>query len=82
MKDPLPKTDSIAELAAFWDSHDVTQYEGELVEVASPFARRGEAVAVPLSKAEHDAVRRIASSRGLPEGDLLHEWVKEKLHQP
>lgn len=29
----LPKTDSIQELAEFWDTHDVTDFEGELVEV-------------------------------------------------
>ncbi len=29
----IPQTDSIAELAAFWDSHDVTDFEDELVEV-------------------------------------------------
>jgi hypothetical protein len=29
----LPQTDSIQELANFWDTHDVTEFEDELEEV-------------------------------------------------
>jgi hypothetical protein len=32
----LPTSDSIKELAAFWDSHDVTDFDNDLVEVAEP----------------------------------------------
>ncbi len=37
MKTPhLPKTDSIQELAHFWDKHDLTDFEEELEEVTEP----------------------------------------------
>ena len=29
----IPKTDSIQELAHFWDTHDLTDFEDELEEV-------------------------------------------------
>jgi hypothetical protein len=32
----LPKTDSIQELAQFWDTHDLTDSEDELEEVTEP----------------------------------------------
>jgi hypothetical protein len=32
----LPKTDSIQELAQFWDTHDLTDFEDELEEVREP----------------------------------------------
>jgi hypothetical protein len=32
----LPKTDSIQELARFWDAHDVTDFQDELEEVTEP----------------------------------------------
>lgn len=36
----IPQTDSIEELAKFWDTHDVTDFEDELEEVTeSIFAR-------------------------------------------
>lgn len=77
----IPDTDSIRELAEFWDAHDVTAFEGQLEEVAEPvFARARGAVTVPLSSDERTAVRKIAASRGVDEAALIHEWVQEKLH--
>jgi hypothetical protein len=35
-----PTTDSIQELAAFWQQHDVTDFEDELKEVAQPVFQR------------------------------------------
>lgn len=32
----IPKTDSIAELAKFWDPHDLTDFEDQLEEVTAP----------------------------------------------
>jgi hypothetical protein len=32
----LPKTTSIEELAQFWDTHDLTDFEDELEEVTEP----------------------------------------------
>ena len=78
----LPSTDSIRELAEFWDTHEVTEFADELEEVAEPvFVRRPSGgVTVPLSGSERDAIRRMAQSRGLDEATLIHEWVQEKLH--
>ena len=46
-KSRIPQTDSIKELAEFWDTHDFTDFEDELEEVTEPvFAERG-AVTVP-----------------------------------
>jgi hypothetical protein len=39
----LPQTDSIAELARFWDTHDLTDFEDQLEEVTEPvFERKSE----------------------------------------
>ena len=35
----IPQTDSVKDLAEFWDSHDVTEFEDELEEVSLPAAR-------------------------------------------
>lgn len=32
----IPQTDSIQELADFWDTHDLTDFENELEEVTEP----------------------------------------------
>ena len=75
----IPRTDSIHELAAFWQQHDVTDFEDELEEVAEPVFRRAHVVGLPLTEAEHQLIRDTATRRGLDEAALIHEWVKEKL---
>ena len=78
----LPQIDSIEELARFWDTHDLTEFEEELEEVPEPvFERRPETV-IPLhlQPQELEAVKRVAQARGVAEAALLREWVLEKLH--
>ena len=75
----IPPTDSIQELATFWQCHDVTDFEDGLEEVPRPVFQRAHVVGVPLSGDEHQAVRDAATSRGLDEAALIHEWVKERL---
>ncbi len=78
----IPKTDSVEELARFWDVHDITDFEEELEEVTeSVFARRGYQVTIHLDERESEAVRRIASTRGIEEAALIQEWVRERLTQ-
>jgi len=80
MKPPIPKTDSIEELARFWDTHDLTDYWDELPEVPSPFRSRSDVIRLVLPPDERDAVRKLAASQGVEESALIREWVKEKLH--
>ena len=75
----LPTTDSIQELAAFWQRHDVTNFENELEEVSEPVFERAHVVGVPLTDDEHQAIRDAAAHRGVDEAALIHEWVKERL---
>jgi hypothetical protein len=75
------ETDSIRELADFWDTHEATAFDDQLEEVAEPvftLARNG--VMVPLSDDELAAIRKIAASRGVDEAAIIREWVQEKLH--
>ena len=77
----IPETDSIRELADFWDTHEVTTFEDQLEEIAAPvFARAPKGVIVHLSDHELTAIRTIAAARGVDEAALIHEWVQQKLH--
>jgi len=75
----IPTSDSIQELAAFWQHHDVTDFESELEEVSEPVFRRAYIVGVPLTQDEHQAIRDAANRRGVDEAAVIHEWIKEKL---
>ncbi len=64
----IPQTDSIQELAQFWDSHDLTDFERKTL------------VQIHLQPVEVEAVKEAARLRGMNYVDLLREWVLEKVH--
>ena len=78
----IPQTDSIEELARFWDTHDLTDFEDQLEEVTEPvFERETETVMqIRLQPNEFEAVKQIARSKGVGYADLIREWVLEKIH--
>lgn len=53
----LPQTDSIQELAKFWDTHDLTDFENELEEVGEWVFEREAEITVHLETKEAEAVR-------------------------
>ena len=79
MKEPIPQTDSIATLARFWDTHDLTDFASELEEVTEPLFEREIVLAIHLPAQEAQAVKKIAKAKGMADTDLIHEWVREKL---
>jgi predicted DNA binding CopG/RHH family protein len=76
----LPKTDSIQELAQFWDKHDLTDFESELEEVTEPIFEPATVIPLNLESDEAEAVRRIAEARGIADAELIRRWVREKIH--
>jgi predicted DNA binding CopG/RHH family protein len=79
----IPHTDSIEELARFWDTHDLTDFDDQLVEVGEPvFEKKSdETLTIRLQREEIEAIKQIAESKGIEEVLLVREWVLEKLHQ-
>ena len=79
----IPETDSIEELARFWDTHDLTDFENQLEDVSERvFERKPETVIpVRLRQQEVEAVKRVVKTRGVRETALLRQWVREKLRE-
>ena len=77
-KQRIPQTDSIQELAEFWDTHDVTDFEDELEEVTEPVFVRP-TIRLPLPLQAWEALRKLAVDKGTTDVDLAQEWVLEKL---
>jgi hypothetical protein len=76
----LPKTDSISELAKFWDAHDLTDFEEELNEVAEPVFVRPADVTVHLAPADARALRALAAKQRVSDAELVSQWVHERVH--
>lgn len=75
----LPQTDSIQELAQFWDTHDLTDFEEQLEVVTPSVFEREATVEVHLAAPEAETIEEIAKSKGIQAADLIREWVLEKL---
>jgi hypothetical protein len=75
---PIPETDSIEELAAFWDTLTLTGFEDQLEEVAEPIFVRGKPsiVEISLKPSEIQKLKRIARSEGIEEASLLRQWIE------
>ena len=78
----IPQTDSVAELARFWDTHDLTEFNEELEEVKAPVFERGtkNVLRVTLPPEDAAALHRAAESRGVEDTELVREWLSERLH--
>jgi len=75
----LPRTDSIQELAEFWDAHDLTDFEEELEEVPGPVFVSGAAIKVPLESRQVEELERMAQAKGVSREELIRAWVLQKL---
>ena len=74
----IPQTDSIEELARFWDTHDLTDFEDELEEVTEPVFERTAVVQVHLQPREIEAVKTMATTKGIGSEELIREWILER----
>ena len=75
----IPETDSIEELASFWETHDITDFEDQLEEVTEPVFELRRTLQVRLRPEEMEAVETVAKSRGVAQEELVHEWIVEKI---
>lgn len=78
----IPQTDSIRELARFWDTHDLFDFEDQLEEVTEPVFERKTLMKIPLEAKEIEAVNEIAKSKGVDSAELIRDWILEKLQIP
>ena len=83
MRRQLPNTDSIKELAKFWDTHDLTDFEEDLEEAWEPvFVRaKGTSLSINLQPTEAQHLKKIARSKGVKETTVLRQWILERLHK-
>ena len=79
-KNELPKTDSIKELASFWDEHDITDFEDSLEEVKGRVFNKGREINIHLEQDEFESIEKLAHQNGLDKDALIRKWIVEKLN--
>ena len=58
----IPHADSVEELARFWQTHDLTDFEDKLEEVTEPVFVRKEAVETTQKECSNDRAQEIERS--------------------
>ena len=79
----LPNTDSIEELAKFWDSHDLTDFEDHLEEAGEAvFVRaKGTSLSIDLQPTQAQKLNRIARSKGVNDTTVVRQWIVYRLQK-
>lgn len=83
-KRKIPKFKSIAEEARFWDSHDVTDYLSEMMEVGSvfsPLGRKKETITLRIQPKVKKRLKAIARGYGITPSALTRMWIVDRLKQ-
>ncbi|MEM9542019.1 MAG: CopG family antitoxin [Cyanobacteria bacterium P01_E01_bin.42] len=77
----IPLTDSVEELAEFWDTHDLTDFEDQLEEVTEPIFEQKRKITLQLDlyPQQIQKIQEIAKDRGLDNITLIQEWIDEKI---
>jgi len=73
---------SLDEIAHFWDTHNVTDYENETEDVDIVFELnkpRTESLVLRIQKDIKEKLERVARSKGLNVSTLARMWLMEKL---
>ena len=73
---------NIEEEAAFWDSHDVTDFLEELQPAEISVGRElAERLTLRLEQADRAALARRAEQLGMGPASLARLWIKKRLRQ-
>jgi len=80
----IPEFKSRAEEAHFWDTHDVTDYWGEMEDVKIEFLdepKREETITVRVQPKLKERLDKLAKSYGINLSALARMWLIEKLRE-
>lgn len=75
----IPRTDSIEELAKFFETHDTTEIEDEVHEVTGPICLPRNSILIQLEPRQAAAIKRLAKAEGISEEQLVQRWIPRHL---
>ena len=76
---PLPKFDSLDELVAFFDKHDMGEYWDQLPEAKFQVKIKTRKHLVAIDKEIIPKLNQIAKSKKVPSERLINTWLREKI---
>jgi hypothetical protein len=78
----IPSFNNIEEEAAFWDTHDFTDFRDESTPAEMTVGQDlAERLTLRLDRADRQALAKRARAKGIGPSTLARIWIKERLHQ-
>jgi len=79
----IPDFRTLKEMAEFWDTHDVTDFEDELEEVREPVFKNMNAKVVPLmlDTDQYVKLKRIAAHKKIDAVSLVNQWIRQQIQE-
>jgi hypothetical protein len=82
-KKRIPRFKTIQEEAAFWDTHDLTDYLDELEIVSGGYQSRPDetktVMTIRVAPSLKEQIEAIARSYDIPVSSLVRMWIVEKI---
>ena len=77
----IPAFQNVEEEAAFWDSHDATEFEGQELQPVEVTlgGELAERLTVRLDQADRQELAKRARAKGVGPSTLARIWLKERL---
>ena len=76
----ISKASTIEEIADFWDTHSITDYEDQIYEVDFK-VRKPVRHTIVLKREEYERARSVAEQQGVAIAVVVKEWMEERLVQ-
>jgi len=79
----IPEFKTLTEMADFWDTHSLTEFEDHLVEVKEPIFEhlRDRRITVTLDEEHYQRLQVIAEHEQLSPVSLVNEWVIQQIEE-
>ena len=77
----IPEFKTIEEMARFWDSHDITDFEDQLTEVKEPIFQKMKSriISFKLDSEQYEKLKKIADQKKLNTVSLVNQWVTKQI---
>ena len=79
----IPTFNSIAEEAAFWDTHDITDYLGEMKVVSGAYRPKENetktVMAIRVAPSLKERIEQVAAEYDISTSSLVRMWIVDKL---
>lgn len=80
-KSSVSKARTYAEIGAFWDEHDLSDYWGQTKPARAQVELESEESLYAVEKGLSETIRREAKQRGVSPHTLVNLWLQEKIQK-